>query len=178
MAQPPLWSQSGGDAPKMPELGNHKPEDALAIAREIAAAHPTYARARWAIVSALAALGRVDELLEELERFDWPLLYSDGVAELRARATNAEEHIARIRSPFTRLRLRARGQQDRDAFFRDILKEQPYDYFALSAVIRNLERDNPLSSDLETLYERACLVAPETVPVERRPASLAQFLPR
>ena len=166
------------EAATLADLGKQKPGDALAAARAIASAHPFYAQARWAIVSALDALGRVDELLEELQRFDWPLLYSDGVEELRARATRTEEPISRIRSPFTRLRLRARGQADRDAFFRAILEEQPYDYFALSAVIRNLERDNPLSSDLETLYERACLVAPETVPAERRPASLAQFLPR
>ena len=165
------------------ELGKQKPEDALAAARAVAAAHPAYAQARWAIVSALDALGRAGELLDELQRFDWPLLYSDGVEELRARAigagrpSEAEEHIGRIRSPFTRLRLRARGQRDRDAFFRAILEEQPYDYFALSAVIRTLEREDPASSDLEPLYERACLVAPETVPVERRPASLAPFLP-
>jgi hypothetical protein len=168
------------EAAALVDLGKQKPEDALALAREIVSAHPTYAQARWAIAAALDALGRVDELLEELQRFDWPLLYGDAVEELRARAigpSDAEEHIERIRSPFIRLRLRARGRSDRDAFFRAILAEQPYDYFALSAVIRALEREDPLSSDLETLYERACLVAPETVPVERRPASLAQFLP-
>jgi hypothetical protein len=172
------------EAATLVALGKQKPEQALASAREIAAAYPAYAQARWAIVMALQALGRVEELLEELQRFDWPLLYSDGIAELRARAlcatrpAEAEEHIGRIRSPFTRLRLRARGHGDRDAFFRAILEEQPYDYFALSAVIRTLERENPASSDLEALYERACLIAPETVPAGRHPASLAQFLPR
>jgi hypothetical protein len=170
-------------AARLVALGQQKPEQVLASAREIASADPTYAQARWAIVTALDALGRVDELLDELQRFDWPLLYSDGVEELRARAVTAtrpaeaEAHIERIRSPFTRLRLRARGQGDRDAFFRAILEEQPYDYFALFAVIRTLEREDPRSADLEALYERACLIAPETVPVERRPASLAQFLP-
>lgn len=170
-------------AARLAELGQAKPEEALASAREIAAIHPTYAQARWAIVSSLDTLGRVDELLDELQRFDWPLIYADGVEELRARAIgttdpdDAEEHIERIRSPFTRLRLRARGQTNRDAFFRAILAEQPYDYFALSAVIRTLEREDPISPDLETLYERACLVAPESVPVERRPPSLAEFLP-
>ena len=166
------------------DLGKLTPEEALSAARKIASAFPRYAQARLAIVSALEALGRVDELLAELERFDWPLLYNDTVEELRARAAGnvrpaeAEEHIERIRSPFTRLRMRARDEKDRDAFFRAILEEQPYDYFALSSVIRTLERDDPASADLEPLYERACLVAPETVPVDRRPASLAQFLPR
>jgi hypothetical protein len=172
------------EAATLVELGKQKPEEALASAREIASVLPAYAQARWAIATALEALGRVDELLEELRRFDWPLLYSDGVEELRARVTGAsrpsegEEHIERIRSPFTRLRLRARGERDRDAFFRAILEEQPYDYFALSFVIRTLERENPASSELDALYERACLIAPDTVPAERRPASLAQFLPR
>jgi hypothetical protein len=172
------------EAATLVALGKQKPEQALASARGIATAYPAYAQARWAIVTALQALGRVEELLEELQRFDWPLLYSDGVEELRARAlgatrpAEAEEHIGRIRSPFTRLRLRARGQGDRDAFFRAILEEQPYDYFALSAVIRTLERENPASPDLDALYERACLIAPETVPAGRHPASLAQFLPR
>jgi hypothetical protein len=176
------------EAARLVALGKQKPEQALASAREIAAAWPAYAQARWAIVTALDALGRVDELLDELQRFDWPLLYSDGVEELRARAVaatrpaEAEAHIERIRSPFTRLRLRARGQGDRDAFFRAILEEQPYDYFALAAVIRTLEREEPRSADLEALlaalYERACLIAPETVPAGRRPASLAPFLPQ
>jgi hypothetical protein len=172
------------EAATLVDLGKPKPEEALASARAIAAAHPAYAQARWAVVAALDALGRVDELLEELRRFDWPPLYGDLVEEVRARVigatrpADAEEHIERIRSPFTRLRLRARGQRDRDAFFRAILEEQPYDYFALSAVIRTLEREDPRSADLEMLYERACLVAPETVTAERRPASLAPFLPR
>jgi hypothetical protein len=170
-------------AKQLADLGKQKPEEALAAARGIAAIQPTYAQARWAIVSALDALGRTEELLDELQRFDWPLIYADGVQELRARAigasspAEAEEHIEQIRSPFTRLRLRARGQTDRDAFFREILAEQPYDYFALSAVIRTLEREDPVSPDLELLYERACMVAPESVPIERRPASLAEFLP-
>jgi glycosyltransferase involved in cell wall biosynthesis len=169
------------EAATLVDLGKRKPEDALAAAREIAALHPTYAQARWAVASTLAALGRVDETLEELQRFDWPPLYGDSVEELRARVIGAlrpgeaEAHIERIRSPFIRIRLRARGQSDRDAFFRAILEEQPYDYFALSAVIRMLEREDPLSSELETLYERACLIAPEMVPVERRPSSLAHF---
>lgn len=171
------------EADELANLGKRKPEDALASARAIAAAHPAYAQARWAIVSALDALGRGDELLAELDRFDWPLLYGDGVAELRARAimasrpADAETYIERIRSPSTRLRLRARRDRDRSAFFREVIREQPYDYFALSAIIHALEREDPSSSELEPLYERACLLAPETVPAERRPASLAQFLP-
>lgn len=165
------------------ELGKQKPEEALASARAIAAAHPAYAQARWAIVSALDRLGRTDELLAELDRFEWPSLYGDGVAELRARAirtsypAEAEDYIERIRSPFTRLRLRASRDRNPAAFFHAIIDEQPYDYFALSAVIRALERTDPFSADLEPLYERACLLAPETVPAERRPKSLAQFLP-
>jgi hypothetical protein len=165
------------------ELGTQAPEAALGTARALAAAHPAYAQARWAIVTALDALGRADELRDELEQFEWPLIYSDGVAELRARAAgacraaDADAQIERIRSPFTRLRLRSRSQPDRVAFFRAILEAQPYDYFALSAVIRTLEREDPACADLQALYERACLVAPESVPPERRPAALAPFLP-
>ncbi|HEX8152698.1 MAG TPA: hypothetical protein VF698_06210, partial [Thermoanaerobaculia bacterium] len=61
------------EAAKLVELGKQKPEDALASARDLAAAHPDYAQARWAIVAALDVLGRTDELLDELQRFDWPL---------------------------------------------------------------------------------------------------------
>jgi hypothetical protein len=175
--------EASAAATHLAALGKQKPEEALAQARRIADAHPGYAQARLAIVTALDALGHVGELLDELQQFEWPAIYADSIEELRARAeaarnpAAAEAHIERIRSPFTRLRLRARGQADRDAFFRAILDEQPYDYFALSAVIAHLERNDPGSHDLQELYERACLVAPENVPSARRPKSLEKFLP-
>ena len=54
---------------------------------------------------------------------------------------------------------------------------QPYDYFALASTIRRLSREDPRSPELAELYERMCLVAPETVPSERRPVRLTPFLP-
>lgn len=169
-------------AARLAALGACAAEDRLAAARESVAADPGYAPGRWLVASTLQALGRVDEALEAARRFSWPAVYADGVAELRARAAartrpaDAERHIARIHSPVARLRLRPRGPGDPDAHFRAVLAEQPYDHFALHAVIRRLERDDPGSRELPALYERACLVAPESVPPARRPASLTPFL--
>jgi hypothetical protein len=60
---------------------------------------------------------------------------------------------------------------------RAILEHQPYDHFALWSTIKLLTRADATSPELDGLFERACLVAPEDVPAERRPARLAPFLP-
>ena len=57
------------------------------------------------------------------------------------------------------------------------LERQPYDYLALATMIRELLANDPSSPDLPELCLRACLIAPEIVPVEHRPASLTRFLP-
>jgi hypothetical protein len=173
------------------DLPMRAPAEALVTARRIVAEHPRYAQARWAVVAALDALGRAAEADDELARFDWPVLYHDAVESRRAGAAraaaaagdgeaggaDAEAHIGRVRSPHRRLQLRAGPSGDRSAFFRHILEEQPYDFFALSATIGQLERDEPGSPLLAGLYGRLSLVAPEQVPANRRPAHLEEFLP-
>jgi hypothetical protein len=168
------------EAATLSEVGLQPAAEALEIVRGLVDLYPSWAQARWTMVSLLDRLGRTDEVLDELTRFAWPLLFDDGVEELRARSLSgneSREHIARIRSPFTRLRLQARDHADRSEFFRAILDEQPYDYFALSAAIRILERSDPRSPELQALYARACLVSPESVSHAQRPADLAEFLP-
>jgi hypothetical protein len=58
-----------------------------------------------------------------------------------------------------------------------VLEHNPYDHFALASTIKRLERGDPGSPRVAALYERWCMVAPEDVPADRRPARLAPFLP-
>jgi hypothetical protein len=58
-----------------------------------------------------------------------------------------------------------------------VLEHNPYDHFALASTIRRIERDDADAPELGELYERLCMVAPEDVPADRRPARLEPFLP-
>jgi hypothetical protein len=173
----------GDGAAALRELEHRRPEDVLATVRLLVAADPSYAQARWALAAALEALGRDDDALAELDSFDWPALYGDAVHALRARIrrdtdpAGAAVDVRGVRSPLTRLRLRAHVS-DRARFLRDLLVVQPYDHFALAAAIRLHEREDPGAPELADLYERLCLVAPDAVPPERRPSARAPFLPR
>jgi hypothetical protein len=95
----------------------------------------------------------------------------------RTSAAAAAPHVARVRSPLARLRMTTSPKDGGAAFHRAILREQPYDYFSLCAVIRELQKNEPSSHELDELYARACLIAPEMVPIDRRPESLLRFLP-
>jgi hypothetical protein len=80
-------------------------------------------------------------------------------------------------SPLDRLRRDHRSWERRIDFFREMLRHQPYDYIALRAVIADREAGAGDEAELDSLYERLCLVAPEAVPDRRRPPSLRDFLP-
>jgi hypothetical protein len=93
----------------------------------------------------------------------------------RVRPEEQRRHVESIGSPFRRARLMADGAPAAQS--RAVLEHQPYDHFALASTIQRLLRDEPAAPELEELYERACLVAPEAVPLDRRPSRLARFLP-
>ena len=76
-----------------------------------------------------------------------------------------------------RLRRGHRSWERRIDFFREMLRHQPYDYIALRTVIADCEAGDCGEAELDSLYERLCLVAPEAVPERRRPPSLRDFLP-
>jgi hypothetical protein len=171
------------EAAQLVELSTQKRDAALATASDIARAHPGYTQAQWAVATTLEALARYDEALAHAERIEWPPLYAELAAELKARLVrrvrpaDAARYLDAVASPLIRLRLSASPDGDRAAFFRAVLREQPYDYFALSVIIRLLQERDSESSELAELYARACLVSPEIVPRERRPAGLVPFLP-
>jgi hypothetical protein len=155
--------------------------DVLDDVLPIAEAHRTYIPAQLLAARALDATGRPAEALDLLDRADVPPLYADSVAELqlhlvrKVRPAEGERFVKRIASPLARLRIGHREATDRLAFYRAVLAQQPYDYFALSAAIRILARgDN--ADELHALYERAMWVAPELVPAAERPAHLQRFL--
>ncbi len=94
----------------------------------------------------------------------------------RVRPDRASGYAARVDSPVTRVRLDHQGSERR-AFLRELLAQQPFDYFALSTRIRELLTGDRDGKELRELCLRACLVAPELVPGELRPPSLIRFLP-
>jgi hypothetical protein len=165
------------------DLGSNEPADVLTTVREIAEEFPGYVQAQWALASALE---RTDPnaALVQLDAVEWPVLYADLAAEMRARIgrrlspATAAQQLERVQSPLARLRLTMSPQRDGVAFHRAVLDEQPWDYFSLAATLRHLQQSEPDSLELDELYARACLVAPEIVPPDRRPESLVRFLPR
>lgn len=158
-----------------------EPEDALAPALALIDQAPSFVQAHVLVARCLERLGREDEALEHLAGVDASPVHADVVAELqarlarRARPGSERAYVERIRSPFRRARLAVEDAPE--ARSRSVLEHQPYDHFALAATIHRLQRDQPGSPELDALYEQACMVAPESVPADRRPARLAPFLP-
>jgi hypothetical protein len=182
--RPPMIGSAPPAAARLTAVSvKDRPEEALAIASGAAREHPAYAQAHWIVACSLQALGRHREALDYLQATPWPPLYDELVAQMlvrlarRVRPGDVGRHVARITSPLVHLRLQYRDKKDLDAFHRAVLEHHPYDYFALSAVIRRLLRADPGSPELAGLFERLCLLAPETVARERRPPRLAPFLP-
>jgi len=143
--------------------------------------YPDYAQARLALADALREAGDLPGALDVLDERPFPPVLAGAAAERqhtlaeRVRPERAAEYAARIDSPVARLRLEHRGAPR--AFLREILGQQPFDYFALSARLRELLAGPPDAPELRDLCRRACLVAPALVPAALRPASLARFLP-
>ena len=183
--------QPAGEAQRIEPMSKYALRIAAASQREvadmlddvlpIAEAHRAYIPAQLLTARALDAAGRPAEALDLLDRAETPPLYADSVAELqlhlvrKVRPAEGERYMARIASPLARLRIRHRETTDRLAFYRAVLAQQPYDYFALSAAIRLLGSDGD-ADELRALYERATFVAPELVPAAERPAHLQRFL--
>jgi tetratricopeptide (TPR) repeat protein len=157
------------------------PDLALAAGRELVAEHPDFDQAQLLVARCLERLGRHREALEHAEAVDPSPVYADLFAELKARTAahvrpaERERHVESLRSPFRRARL-AHFDSPLERS-RAVLEHNPYDYFALATVIRHLEREDPDSPEIETLWERMCMLAPEGVVPSRRPARLEPFLP-
>jgi hypothetical protein len=80
-------------------------------------------------------------------------------------------------SPPEQLRRGHRAFERRVDLFREMLRHQPFDYIALRSLIAHCEAGPCEEPELRSLYERLCLVAPEAVPLHRRPVALRDFLP-
>jgi hypothetical protein len=158
-----------------------EPEEAVARCLELVAEAPGYEQAHLLAVQGLEKLGRDEEALEHAGRLRPSPVYADLFAEVQARIARRvrpdqqRQHVESIDSPFRRARLMAGGSPA--ARSRAVLEHQPYDHFALASTIQRMRREEPASPELAELYERACLVAPEQVPPDRRPSRLAPFLP-
>jgi hypothetical protein len=189
-----LRADAGGDAlavaddsrlgERLAALGVREGRERLAGCAELIRECPRYAQAQWLYARTLAALGRDAEALTYADTVDPHPLYADLFAEMQARLAGrlrpdaAPRYAARVRSGVRRLRLEQKRAKDPLLFYRAILGEQPYDFFALSAVIRLIATTNPESPELGELYARAALVAPDTVPTAKRPEHLRPFIPR
>jgi hypothetical protein len=163
-----------GDA-TVPELFGDPPEETLAACRAVLRERPHYPQVQWLEARTLESLGRRAEALEYASSIEPHPLYADLVAELKARLD--PRFVDDVASPLRRLRLQSRSASDRLPFYRAVLEQQPYDFFALSAVIRLVARTDPESPELDALYARAALLDPESVPPARRPSYLEPFLP-
>ena len=187
LARPPDGrpAPEAGDAERLAARLHHashqEPEQALAVCHELVAEHPAYDQARLLAARCLEQLGRHEEALAYAEAADPSPAYSDVFAELKARAAarlglaGRERHAEAVRSPFRRARLGTFATPTDQS--RAVLEHNPYDHFALASTIKRIERDDPAAPELGELYERLCMVAPEQVPTDRRPARLAPFLP-
>ena len=144
--------------------------------------HPYYDQARLALAKGYQSRGEHDRAFQLLEGHRFSLLFSDLAAEMQAnlarkvRPEAVPQYDARVASPVVRARIEHRGG-DRREYLRVALQRQPYDYLALATMIRELLASDPASPDLPELCLRACLIAPDLVPLEHRPASLTKFLP-
>jgi tetratricopeptide (TPR) repeat protein len=152
------------------------PEERLELCRELVGDHPEYDQAHLLAARTLERLGRHEEALAYAEAVRPSPVYADLFTELKARVDPARrlEHAAMIRSPFRRARFATGRPAERAAA---VLAHNPYDHFALAGTIRRLERDDPAAPELDDLYARAAMVAPEIVPPARRPPLLEPFLP-
>ncbi len=160
---------------------HEEPERALSTCRELVAEHPGYDQAHLLAARCLERLGKHEQALRYAERVEPSPVYADLFAELKARAAthvrpaDRVRYVGQIRSPFRRARLGEFSSPAEHA--RSVLEHNPYDHFALASAIRRIERADESSPELAALYERLCMVAPEYVPTDRRPARLAPFLP-
>jgi hypothetical protein len=107
-------------------------------------------------------------------------VFTDLFGELQARCARklhpgGGAADTQVTSPYRRALLRDTGSVLERSLA--TLEHQPYDHFALASAIKLVEAREPGAEILGELYARACLVAPEDVPPERRPAELAPFLP-
>jgi tetratricopeptide (TPR) repeat protein len=168
-------------AARLHEAAHQEPERALATCREIVARHPAYDQAHLLAARCLERLGQHEEALAYAERVEPSPVYSDLFAELEARAAarlrlaDRARYAGAILSPFRRARLGTFASPAEQSGA--VLRHNPYDHFALASTIRRIERDGGDAPELGALYERLCMVAPESVPAARRPARLAPFLP-
>ena len=157
---------------------DREPEEALALSRELVAEAPGYDQAHLLAVRCLETLGRPRELLDHVDRLTPSPVYADVFAELAVRAARrARPATSGATSTGSARRSGGRGSPTSGppaAQSRAVLEHQPYDHFALASTIHRLRRDDPASPELDALYERACLVAPQEVPADRRPARLAR----
>lgn len=164
-----------GDALAARLGGSADHEETIAACRELLIQRPDYARAQWQLAASLNAAGRSDEAMAFGDSIQPHPIYADLFAEMRA--LRDSRRVSEVASPYRRLRLQAKEARDTLAYYRAVLLEQPYDFFALSVVIRLISRSSPDSPELDELYKRATLVTPESVPPARRPRELEAFLP-
>jgi hypothetical protein len=153
--------------------------------RAIVRDHPEYAQARLTLADVLGAAGDERGALDALDVLDagaFPPVLASLAAERqhalarRVRPERAGDYAARVDSPVARVRL-DHGRSEPRAFLRKLLAQQPFDYLALSTRINELLAGDRDAEELRELCLRACLVAPELVPVDLRPSSLTRFLP-
>jgi hypothetical protein len=160
---------------RLTDAGAGTPDDTIAVCRALLVERPGYPQAQWTLMRTLETAGRRDEACAFAASIVPHPVYADLVAELQARHDG--RHAARLVSPLRRLRLQAKRAHDPLAFYREVLRHQPYDFFALQTVIRLVSRQTPEAPELDELYARAALVSPDLVPADRRPAHLAGLLP-
>jgi hypothetical protein len=160
----------------------NKAEAAIAALEAIVARYPRYDQARLALCRWYDKRREHERAFQLLDGAGVSPLYADVAAEMQAalarhvRPQETARYEAEVAAPLARARLEHRGGNVRE-YLRAALERQPYDYLALATVIRELLANDPSSPDLPELCLRACLIAPELVPPEHRPASLARYLP-
>lgn len=179
----PFEIADDGPARRLAEAMGRQGAEQIEALRELVREHSGYAQARLALAEALRSAGDAAGALAVLDAQPFPPVLAGIAAErqlalaLQMQSPRAAEFAARVDSPVARVRL-SHGKRDRREFLRALLECQPFDYIALSTRLRELLAGGAVrSAELEELCLRACMIAPELVPVELRPPSLTRFLP-
>ncbi|MFZ6689829.1 hypothetical protein ACO0K0_19000 [Undibacterium sp. SXout11W] len=125
--------------------------------------------ARWLLLQQLNGVQAYSKMLALIERAPRDTLFADHYASMGyaiARKIKSEKmpvFLSKIQSPALRAQTLGVGADGSEAYFRQILAEQPYHYFALFGLHKLLQKHNAHHPDIPELLQRMDLLAPEAL---------------
>ncbi|VCU71232.1 hypothetical protein PIGHUM_03313 [Pigmentiphaga humi] len=155
-------------------LGRH--DEALRDCRRLLAADAQCHAARWLALSILYERQDYEQVLALADEASDAPCHHDHVAALalasasRAAPSRKAELLQRIRCEALRLRLSDVRPGQLESRWRAVLRDTPFDHFALFGLIGLLRRHTPQSAELHRLLDCADLLDPRAVANLKQPA--------